>query len=251
MAQGAVSPQTFRISSHFVLWEAGSQRKYYCSPKITHFAPPKKNWGLATPLGALFVATKHAQTSSSDYRRALPHAAYSDIYKYTLIAWFLTTAWNICDHVPHRKSGSGPCKHHRALQQNCRGNSHTASSRGAGFLDLELQYLSAVTIDQWRHQQNCASEWNPASRVSVTKQWEGLFWSTIGCWSQIQPFVICASVQIACFVWLSGILRCVPTLWIFGVWSKLDLLIPANFYCWNTFVCILDFKWYLFKYVTF
>jgi len=44
--------QIFRISSHFVLWQAVSQTKYCCSPKIKHLGPSKipPNFGLATPL---------------------------------------------------------------------------------------------------------------------------------------------------------------------------------------------------------
>ena len=34
-------PPIFSISSHFVLWEAESQTKYCCSPKITIFGPHK------------------------------------------------------------------------------------------------------------------------------------------------------------------------------------------------------------------
>jgi len=52
---GAMPPHIFSISSHFVLWEAASQTKYCCSPKIKNFVPPKffgplQNFGLAAPL---------------------------------------------------------------------------------------------------------------------------------------------------------------------------------------------------------
>jgi len=48
-------PQIFSISSHFVLCEAASQTKYFCSPKAKHF--PKKNFGLVTPLGVQLRAS--------------------------------------------------------------------------------------------------------------------------------------------------------------------------------------------------
>ena len=57
-SQGAFPPQFFSISSHFLLWEAVSQRKYRCSPKVKH-SSPQKNFGLATSLCWLtfFAAT--------------------------------------------------------------------------------------------------------------------------------------------------------------------------------------------------
>ena len=40
-SQGAMGRQICNISSHFVLWEAVSQKKYCYSPKIKQFGPPK------------------------------------------------------------------------------------------------------------------------------------------------------------------------------------------------------------------
>jgi len=55
VTNGVHDPQIYRISNHFVLWEAVSQTKYCCSPKIKRFCPlpsclHTKNFGLATPL---------------------------------------------------------------------------------------------------------------------------------------------------------------------------------------------------------
>jgi len=50
-----MAPQILRKYSHFVVWEAFFQTKYYYLPKIKHFAPPtilcsSQITGLATPL---------------------------------------------------------------------------------------------------------------------------------------------------------------------------------------------------------
>jgi len=49
-------PQCKPAFSHFVLWEAVSQRKYCCTPKIQHFGPPKI-FGLATPMSHCIAAS--------------------------------------------------------------------------------------------------------------------------------------------------------------------------------------------------
>jgi len=56
------------IFNHFVLWEAVSQIKYCCSPKIKNF-DPKKIFGLATPLRTLWGIIQSSSPSNRIIQR--------------------------------------------------------------------------------------------------------------------------------------------------------------------------------------
>ena len=90
--QGAIPPQIFSISSHFVLWEVVSLTKYCCSPQAKLFTPPNF-WAGYTPRHSFDVNT----------------TAVQEDYKWFL-KYFLTyyASLNICSPV---WSGAWRCCH--------------------------------------------------------------------------------------------------------------------------------------------